>query len=314
MRIFTILAFSLSTLALSACGMLSDDAAPTPAEAAQKAAPVSASASEEKEMAAVMGADEKAAEEPVSDAPPAAEESAAVDVAEVEAVPPAPVAGAPKECPGVEVLPDTRSITYFDDPEGKPTGKLIARASLVDIKGGCDYSADGVIVDIDMIMQGKITDHGRYEGRKDLEAFMTFPYFVAVMDPSGKMIDKKIMATAMRFQPEVDDLDHAEKITQNIPLPDISKGPEYTITVGFQLNRAQLDYNRGSVSESKKEPVKEEKLPEKKAEEKKADAKPADATPAEAPKAGAKTETAPTPSATPAAKESSDSRMKPIVE
>jgi hypothetical protein len=172
---------------------------------------------------------------------------AAADSVKTENPGPAP-ANAPKECPGVEVLPDTKSITYFDDPEGKPTGAMIARASLTDIKGGCDYTADGVIVDIDMIMQGRITDKGRYEGRKDLEAFMTFPYFVAVMDPSGKMVDKKIMATAMRFKPQIDDLDHAEKITQTIPLADITQGPKYTITVGFQLNRAQLDYNRGKSS------------------------------------------------------------------
>ncbi|NBX66094.1 MAG: hypothetical protein EBQ96_03755 [Proteobacteria bacterium] len=255
MRTYVLLAASVSILALGGCSSLWDSAdtpakkaaaTPTPASAPAPA-PISASDKEAREMAALMG------EEKISDVyvepkdvppPPVADMDPSENPAPRADAAPAP-AGAPKDCPGVEVLPDTKSITYFDDPMGKPTGALVARAQLIDIKGGCDYTANSVVVDIDMVMQGKITDKGRYDGRRDLEAFMTFPYFVAIMAPDGKMIDKKIMATAMRFKPNIDDLDHAEKITQTIPLDNMALGPQYTITLGFQLNRAQLDYNRG---------------------------------------------------------------------
>jgi len=219
--------------------------------------PAASSAQEEKEMAEVMG-DTAPAEDTATDIDVAAEAAPVEDTdetttalaedrpAEVDFKP-----GVPDGCPGVEVLPDTKSITYFDDKDGRPIGQIVARAQLTDVRGGCDYTKNSVVVDIDMLMTGHISDKGRYEGRQDLEAFMTFPYFVAVMDPSGKMIDKKIMATAMRFQPEIDDLDHAEKITQTIPLSDVGQGSKYTITLGFQLNRQQLDYNRGVVSDAK---------------------------------------------------------------
>lgn len=143
----------------------------------------------------------------------------------------------------------------------------------------------------------------------------------------------------MRFKPEIDDLDHAEKITQTIPLSNLADGPKYTITVGFQLNRAQLDYNRGSVSApaanvkpgTKKEAVPpvphEGSKPKKPAEKtsenplsgaeglaKKAEAKPASGQP-DAPKAeGSSSETPATSSATPAPEKSSDSKMQPITE
>lgn len=265
MRKFTLLAFSISALALSACatdGKTADaKRVTTPAASVASA---SAKTTEQKEMAATMGA--IAAPDAVE--PATGDDVAAAPVAE-EAPKPEKIAGIPSECPGVAVLPDTKSITYFDDPEGKPNGPMTARASLVDIKGGCDYTDTGVVVDLDMIMKGHISSKGRYEGRADMEAFMTFPYFVAVMDPDGKMIDKKIMATAMRFKPSEDDLDHAEKITQTIPLSDVSKGSKYTITVGFQLNRAQLDYNRGSSSSvAKAEPKVEPKVEAPKVEAK----------------------------------------------
>ncbi len=52
------------------------------------------------------------------------------------------------------------------------------------------------------------------------------------------------MATAMRFRPSVDHLDHAEKITQYIPMDNTSNAANYKIIVGYQLTRKQLEYNR----------------------------------------------------------------------
>ena len=270
MRHFLLLAASVSVVALSGCSTVSDlwsgdensDLTPPKRSApAAAAAPIKASNTEEQEMTALMGEDKN--KDSISDTyvephevpPPPTMNDAGAPVAEQASAAdkpqagPAP-AGAPTECPAVEILPDTKSITYFDGPEGTVSGDMIARAVLTDIRGGCEYSQNGVDVDIDMIMQGKITKKGRYQGRSDLEAFMTFPYFIAVMSPEGKMVDKKILATAMRFKPNVDDLDHSEKITQSIPLGDISQGGKYVITLGFQLNRKQLEFNRGGVSDT----------------------------------------------------------------
>ncbi|HEY8964349.1 MAG TPA: hypothetical protein VIN59_07815 [Alphaproteobacteria bacterium] len=365
MRLWSLLIISVSALTLSACSTMpwSDEGTTTlPGDkketvAAAKAVPVKASAQEEKEIINLMGGEatiEAPNPEDNTDTTAASEESKlddAEDAKEAESVepavaedapapaaleeetPPAPAdiaikSSVPDSCPGVEVLPDTKSITYFADKDGRPIGGMTARAQLVDIKGGCDYTKDSVIVDIDLIMQGHISDKGRYEGRKDLEAFMTFPYFVAVMDPDGKLIDKKIMATAMRFKPEIDDLDHAEKLTQTIPLSDVSKGAKYTITVGFQLNRQQLDYNRGVVSSKpvtgvttpasaskaekteeaapeKSEAVKSEQKTEEKTPEAKAEVK--ETKPAAE-------DTKPTSTPAPAKAESSASKMKPIVD
>lgn len=301
MRHILLLTASISAFALAGCSVFSpekpDAAEPASASAAQD---IKASDAEANEMSSVMGEGEAT--------PDATSEPSTASSAD----------GPPEDCPSVEVLPDTRSITYFDDPEGKANGKMIASASLVDIRGGCDYAPNGVSVDIDMIMKGKITHRGRYEGRDDLEAFMTFPYFVAIMGPDGKLIDKKIMATAMRFKPKVDDLDHAEKITQTIPLPDITQGPKYTITIGFQLNRAQLDYNRGGAALNK----------DKKPEDKPKDKPKKETKPAAAAKVKAEAETgddgaitdaapeaaAPTPAPARPAAGSSPSKMQPIVE
>ena len=95
-------------------------------------------------------------------------------------------------------------------------------------------------------MTGMIGKKGRFEGREDLEAFMTFPYFIAVFDETGRPYSKQILATAIRFDPLVDRIDHAEKITQTIPLANAENSARFTLTVGFQLNRRQLAYNQAN--------------------------------------------------------------------
>lgn len=253
MRLASLLLLGVSGIALAACSTFGSPSSKTADTPPPPVISADAKAQEAREMAAVMG---EGAPERFDLTVPAAQAAVASDKGEAPASPAqqtaaAPAAhtpGVPDGCPIVEVLPDTRSITYFEDSAGSTRGDITARASIKEIRGGCEYEDNAVIVDIDMVMQGHITKAARYEGREDLEAFMTFPYFIAVMDADGNMIDKKIMATAMRFQPNAADLDHAEKITQTIPLKDIGLGSHYTIATGFQLNRQQLDYNRGSVT------------------------------------------------------------------
>jgi len=152
-----------------------------------------------------------------------------------------PVVNRAEGCPMVELMPSARSITYF---ENDLSDQMVARASISEIRGGCEYRNGGIEIDLDILMKGKITKLGRFEGKEDMEAFMTFPYFVAVSTPQGLPVDKQILATAMQFKPMIDDLDHAEKITQFIPLIKPREGANYKIIVGFQLNRKQMEYNR----------------------------------------------------------------------
>lgn len=144
-------------------------------------------------------------------------------------------------CPNIQIMPSARSITYF---ESNMSGQMIARASINEIRGGCEVVKGGMELDLDILMKGTITNKGRFEGKKDEEAFMTFPYFVTIATPQGLPVDKKIMATAMRFRPSVDYLDHAEKITQFIPMDNVAEAANYKVTVGYQLTRKQLEYNR----------------------------------------------------------------------
>jgi hypothetical protein len=144
-------------------------------------------------------------------------------------------------CPAIILVPATKSMTKFDADN---PSVMAARASITEVRGGCEFVDGGMEIDLDILMRGTITNAGRFEGNRNQEAFISFPYYVTVLNPQGTPVNKEIMATAMRFRPNVDFLDHAEKITQFVPMPDPSVSKAYSLSVGFQLNRKQLEYNK----------------------------------------------------------------------
>lgn len=146
-----------------------------------------------------------------------------------------------KGCPRLEIMPVARSMTNFkgDDVNNATT----SRASIVDVRGGCQAVKGGLQIDLTLIMKGAITNAGRFNNDSNLEAFITFPYFVSVTSPSGEPIDKIIKATALRFKPKLDSLDHGEQISHFIPMNNASSADQYLVTIGFQLSRKQLEYN-----------------------------------------------------------------------
>jgi len=178
-------------------------------------------------------------DEPVSEPP-----MAAAPVAEVIEE---PMMMSAEGCPQVRILPSAKSITNFEDGSSM-SGQVTSRATITDIRGGCEVVSGGLELDLDILMRGTITNQGRFEGDRNVETFQAFPYFILVTDARGQSVDKQITATAMRFRPGIDFTDHAEKITQFIPMRDTTQSGAYTITVGYQLSRAQLEFNRAAAA------------------------------------------------------------------
>lgn len=230
MKPLSSLALVLALLALGACSTMPDvglrSERPIPAPAGMEPAPT---AQEQDELATVMGADKNAPAKPQK------------TEKETETAP----APEPKGCPAVEVLPDTKSITNFVGKNGYKEGRIAAQATLSDVQGACTYKDGGVAIDIDMVLAGRIEDSGRYNNDPANETVVTFPYFLAIMDPKGNMMDKKILATALRFPANEKTMTGQEKISQFLPLPELQNGADYVIAIGFQLTRDQLTFNRG---------------------------------------------------------------------
>lgn len=153
------------------------------------------------------------------------------------------VTATPFACPTVGIIEDLRSITLFDNNEAPDPSKIQGYAKIEDFSGGCTYENGMVTVDLDVMFSGKkgnVTQSSRVK-----ESNVAFPYFIAFSDEQGNILNKEVFAVALRFNEGLDTTHQAEHLKPRIPMPDPTMGNRYQILIGFQLNKAQLDFNRG---------------------------------------------------------------------
>ncbi len=151
-------------------------------------------------------------------------------------------------CPTFDIHPEMRSITFF---KGGDTTQLIANSSLKDVRGSCKIGADGIELDLDLVMSATIGNAGHYQSDPNAEELQSYPYFIALIDTSGNVQFKKIYAAIVRFPVRANATTQVEKVRQFIPMPQGTTARDFTISLGYQLNPDQLSYNRGQVIDTR---------------------------------------------------------------
>lgn len=187
---------------------------------------------------------------------PAPQQTAGIDFVPSEPAPAAaPAAAAPVApavsnypdfvtmgCPTFDVHPEMKSITFFKNNDPR---QLIASSSIKDVRGSCTTSADGLDLDLDLVMDAQIGSAGRYQTDPKAEELQSYPYFIALIDRSGNVQFKKIYAAIIRFPAGGSTTTQIERVRQFIPLPQGATAQDFTLSMGYQLNPDQLNYNRG---------------------------------------------------------------------
>ena len=80
--------------------------------------------------------------------------------------------------------------------------------------------------------------------RKNDKPFFSYPFFVAVTDPKGVIMAKEIFSASMTYDRNEDSHTYYESMRQLIPLDRKSSAKRHKVLLGFQLDPAQLKYNR----------------------------------------------------------------------
>jgi hypothetical protein len=168
--------------------------------------------------------DDKKAEE--EKAPPVAKSK----IAEVEPI-----------CPQVAVVRGLDVVRDFGNENPDPA-QLVAAARLLKVEGNCEYTDDGVDVAFHVNMTA---ERGPRLG--GLRA--SFPIFVAVLDPSGAILNKDQMTVDISFPSDEKTANHAEALHVVIPMPKDkhTMGPYYKILAGFQLSPTEAAQAKASL-------------------------------------------------------------------
>ena len=141
-------------------------------------------------------------------------------------------------CPTSSVLAQAAFVTKHAAGGTAPANALLT-AHMEQGRIGCDYDPDDSQVTFDLIVPMTIT-----RGPAGTEGPHRLTYFVAVLDPGGNMLSKRVFERdeflGASFVANVD-----ERVRDNsISLPMGRRPFEYQVLTGFQLTPAELAYNQ----------------------------------------------------------------------
>jgi hypothetical protein len=136
-------------------------------------------------------------------------------------------------CPDAAILTGTSILSAFNPAaEGDPSGELYTVA-MTGVLTRCDYSKSESTADsrVKIFLHATRPPNGRV------------PYYVAVAS-AGDILDKKIYWMDIKFPAGTAASDFNEVVESTvIKVAKDKKVYDYHLVVGFQLTKAQLDYN-----------------------------------------------------------------------
>ena len=145
-------------------------------------------------------------------------------------------------CPQVEIVNDLSSISDFSSPKHQKKEYLISRVDLKSAESTCKLSSKTAIVDLKLLFNGKLGPKGR--NKTSEKPFFSYPFFVAVTTPSGKIMAKEIFAASITYTAKENEHTYFENLRQIIPIKNKNQANNYHILIGFQVTPDQLAYNR----------------------------------------------------------------------
>ena len=139
-------------------------------------------------------------------------------------------------CPTVQVVEELGTAHKFFDISDPKDYNLIAQTRIAKVESNCNYSGKSTEANIRLSFEGQ-------RGPQAQDNQFTYPFFVAVTAPNGKILAKEVFDTQLQFN-GVNSATAYEDVRQIIPIANQNDGPDYKILIGFQLTQDQLQYNR----------------------------------------------------------------------
>jgi hypothetical protein len=150
-----------------------------------------------------------------------------------DATPPAPeVKTENLICPQVAILKEADEAFDFGR-ENHDDANLVAKARLKGISGDCAYRKDEkkpTGIDISFTLNAVAARGPRLGGNQT-----SFPYFIAVVDPSDAVLSRQIVTAEFKFSGERVFAEMYDPLHVFIPIPtkDLTFGPDYRVLIGF---------------------------------------------------------------------------------
>jgi hypothetical protein len=137
-------------------------------------------------------------------------------------------------CPAVSTVPDLQTLAH--DAPG-PNGQNVQTAGRINaVTLDCSREDKGVAstvsIEFTALRNGPSVRH------------LDLPYFIAIADSGGNILGKQQFTLGVDFKNDEPTMKATDKVTAHLPLRNPQLANVYTVIVGFQLNKSELDFNR----------------------------------------------------------------------
>lgn len=163
------------------------------------------------------------------------------------------ISAATASCPRVEALPELARVTQFADEKNPSSSAILSETVLTKLDSSCITTENAVNLDIMLNFTSKIGTAGLKQAAA--QSSYSHPYFVAVVDPSGKILAKDVFSLSPVFSSGQKEVYSSERLQQTIPLSSKTPANKYRIMIGFQLSESELAHNRSLLNPKPAEPA-----------------------------------------------------------
>lgn len=142
------------------------------------------------------------------------------------------------DCPHVGLLADAADLTRFRSGGGEDLTDMIMDVKVIGVAGSCDLARRATNVDLAITIQAT-------RGPAAPSRVLDVPYFVAVTDQSGQVLDKQVFQARFDFPPNRSTARlTGEEIRLTLPTPEGVRGRDFAVSVGLQVDEKELAFNR----------------------------------------------------------------------
>ena len=150
----------------------------------------------------------------------------------------------PPPCPRISILGDAATLTKFRPGPGRDLTDVLYEGVVSGVTGSCAYASAGKRANRALSMKvSLVIEAARGPANRDGRA--AFPYFVGITDSSRNVLNKQRFNITVVFPGNRTRLVVTDTpVVLEIPMKAGQSWQDFDIFVGFQLSRAELEYNR----------------------------------------------------------------------
>lgn len=137
-------------------------------------------------------------------------------------------------CPATTTVPDLQTLARL--APGGNNQNIQTAGRIASVHSDCDKEDKGVATKVSIEFAALRTSPSIHH--------IDLPYFVAIADSAGNILGKQEFNMGIDFPSNDPTVRATDNITAHLPLENPQLGNVYTVIVGFQLSKSELNFNR----------------------------------------------------------------------